>query len=200
MDPSVRDKMQAVLGDLEGQGYKPYVSESWRSKAQQHLDHLRGASTVDYGFHNVTGSKGEKQAMAMDVYNHGGAGQSSPNEFYMKLASAAKAHGLMTGIEWGLPQSNRKAIDTAIASHNYTAPIQRGWDPGHVQPSNISIGQASRGVKPFPGRPAAKAAAPTRALGTQSGLPDAVSMGGVRLPMFFDPATAPNPGPLNRWR
>ncbi len=54
----------------------------------------------------------------------------------------------MTGIQWGLPIRIRGAIEQAIATSNWSAPVKIGWDPTHVQPADLTLAEAKAGRRP----------------------------------------------------
>ena len=57
----------------------------------------------------------------------------------LKLAAAAEAEGLTTGVRWGVPQKLLGAIDDAITSADWNANVKIGWDPLHVEPAGITV-------------------------------------------------------------
>jgi hypothetical protein len=68
--------------------------------------------------------------------------------YLLKLAAAAEQQQLVTGIRWGLPAALRAAIDDAIATRQWNASVKIGWDPTHVEPTDITVAQARGGVRP----------------------------------------------------
>jgi hypothetical protein len=54
--------------------------------------------------------------------------------YLLMLAAAAEAHGLETGIRWGLPANMRQRIDRLIAAKAWTETTKVGFDPCHVEP------------------------------------------------------------------
>ena len=56
-----------VLDRMESQGFRPRIQDAWRSPADQLKAFQRGTSGVRFGFHNVTGAGGAKEALACDV-------------------------------------------------------------------------------------------------------------------------------------
>jgi hypothetical protein len=66
----------------------------------------------------------------------------------LRLAAAAEAQGLTTGIRWGLKAVLRKGIDNAIAAKDWNAPVKIGWDPSHIEPTGITPEQAAAGKRP----------------------------------------------------
>src|SRR5215213_8106713 len=65
--PAFAQKVQAVIDDLEGQGFRPRIQDAHRSVADQ-LKALKGGfSKVKFGFHNVTGANGKPESLAVDL-------------------------------------------------------------------------------------------------------------------------------------
>ena len=148
--PTMRPKIQAIINDLEGQGYKPRIQEAYRNQQAQNAALLSGHSKVRNSFHGITGPGGQPEALAVDLLNDQANVQQPSQDYLLRLASSAQGHGLMTGAQWGLPDDQRKAIQTAVANRNFDQPgIRLGWDPTHVQPVDITVEQAQRGKRPF---------------------------------------------------
>lgn len=145
--PSFATKIKAVITDLESKGLRPRIQDAYRSPADQLIAFETGHSQLKYGFHNVTGAAGKKESLAVDMLDDDHPAQEGP-EYLLHLAAAAEAQGLVTGIRWGLPPNLVAAIDTAIADKNWQAPVKVGWDPSHVQPTNITPEQAKAGKRP----------------------------------------------------
>ena len=145
--PTFGKRLKAVIADLEQQGLRPRIQDAWRSPEKQLEAFNSGLSKLRYGFHNVTGKDGKKEALAVDLLD-----DNSPNnegrEYLLRLAAAAEKQNLSTGIRWNLPQKLRDAIDTAIAAKDWKAPVKIGWDPAHVQPTGITPGEAKKGKRP----------------------------------------------------
>lgn len=148
-NPWLRAKVGAILRDLQGHGYRPRIQEAWRSPADQILACLEGRSKVRWGFHNATGKANLPDALAADIVLDD-CPYEEPREFLLKLYSSAKAHGLETGILFGLSAVNRVRLNKAVAASNWTYSGPIGWDPWHVQPtpSTLTIAQAKRGERP----------------------------------------------------
>lgn len=129
------------------QSLRPRIQDAWRSPQDQLIAFNTGHSKLKYGFHNVTGASGAKESLAVDMLDDDHPAQEG-SAYLLHLAAAAESEGLVTGIRWGLPQSLSNAIDAAIASKNWNAPVKVGWDPSHVQPTGITPGQAKAGTRP----------------------------------------------------
>jgi hypothetical protein len=145
--PSFATRIKAVITDLESKGLRPRIQDAYRSPADQLIAFETGHSQLQFGFHNVTGAGGKKESLAVDMLDDDHAANEGP-EYLLQLAAAAEAQGLVTGIRWGLTPHLAAAIDTAIANKNWQAPVKVGWDPSHVQPTNITPDQAKAGKRP----------------------------------------------------
>jgi hypothetical protein len=153
MYPAFRVRVEAVLKEMEALGYRPRIQDAWRSPSEQMQAFRLGYSQVQYGFHNVTGAKGEKEALAADILDDDRPLTAS-TEYKLHLAAAAEENGLITGIRWGLSDKYIEIIDEAIAAQNWQAPTHLGWDPMHVEVNGISIREAKAGKRPLmPGEP-----------------------------------------------
>jgi|SRR5437867_849337 hypothetical protein len=145
--PSFGNKIKAVIAALEAQGLRPRIQDAWRSPQDQLIAFNTGHSKLKYGFHNVTGASGAKEALAVDMLDDDHAAHEG-SEYLLHLAAAAESQGLVTGIRWGLPPNLSNAIDAAIANQNWKAPVKVGWDPTHAQPTGITPQQAKAGQRP----------------------------------------------------
>lgn len=147
MYPYFSVRVQAVLKELEAAGYRPRIQDAWRSPEDQLKAYRAGTSQVQFGFHNVTGANGVKEALAADILDDDHI--NDPKTHYMlHLAAAAEHNGLTTGVRWGLTDTFSKAIDTAIAAQTWTVPIHVGWDPMHVEVTGVTIPEAKKGIRP----------------------------------------------------
>jgi len=145
--PTFRKRLAAVIADLESRGLRPRIQDAWRSPADQLLAFNSGHSKLKYGFHNVTGAKGEKESLAVDLLDDDFP-LASRKSYLLNLADAAKKQGLNTGIRWGVPTALVKAIDDAIKNKTWDANVKIGWDPTHVEPIGITSTEAKAGKRP----------------------------------------------------
>jgi hypothetical protein len=145
--PSFGARIGAVIATLEGQGLRPRIQDAWRSPQDQLTAFNTGHSKLKYGFHNVTGAGGHKESLAVDMLDDDHPAQEG-SAYLLRLAAAAEANGLVTGIRWGLPSNLRDAIDVAIRNQNWTAPVKVGWDPAHIEETGITPSQAKAGQRP----------------------------------------------------
>ena len=145
--PTFRNRLKKVIAEMESAGLRPRIQDAWRSPADQLKAFKAGHSKLKYGFHNVTGPKGEKQSLAVDMIDDNNP-LNSAKSYLLQLAAAARRNGLNTGIAWGLPQNLSDAVDHAIATHAWSVNVKIGWDPTHVEPANFSVVDAKLGKRP----------------------------------------------------
>lgn len=147
--PPMRKKVSAILRDLEAHGWQPRIDSGvWRSPGEQRRKVEQGHSRVLFSFHNASTPNGRADSLAADITDERFA-WNSPKKFWLMLAASAEAHGLTTGIRWGLTKKQRAAIDSALAARDFdNSKIILGWDTAHVEPKNFSLAQAKRGERP----------------------------------------------------
>lgn len=142
-EPSFAADVGKVLRELEVQGFRPWIRESWRSPQDQERAFRSGRSEIRMGFHNVTGRKGEHRSFAVDMVERIDQTSTRP-EYAVALSRLATANGLQTGMLWGLMDFERPAVERAI--QNRSQPVDRylklGWDPSHLEPLNLSLADA----------------------------------------------------------
>lgn len=145
--PTFRTRLKNVISTLEAAGLRPRIQDAWRSPADQKKAYDSGHSKLLYGFHNVTSSTGTPESLAVDLLD-----DDSPvnpgKPYLLQLAAAAEKAGLVTGIRWGVPAKLIPGIDTAIANKDWSAPVKVGWDPTHVQPTDVTVAEAKAGKRP----------------------------------------------------
>lgn len=145
---TLRPKLQAVLDDMEGHGWQPLIDAAvHRTPAEQLALFNKGYSKTKFSFHNCTGKGNTPESLAADITD-ARHGWSSPSKFWLMLTASAEAHGLSTGIRWGLSKAERQTIDKALASRNFDAKINLGWDTAHVEVQGISLLAARLGKRP----------------------------------------------------
>ncbi len=145
--PTFRNRLAAVIADLESRGLRPRIQDAWRSPDDQLKAFNTGHSKLKYGFHNVTGKDGTKESLAVDMLDDDFP-LASRKMYLLQLEDAAKKQGLITGIRWGVPASLIPAIDQAIANKEWNKDVKIGWDPTHVQPTDITSVEAKNGKRP----------------------------------------------------
>jgi hypothetical protein len=148
MYPTFRTRVQAVIKELESQGLRPRIQESWRSPQAQMEAFRSGHSQLMYGFHNVTAANGTKEALAADIID-----DNSPLSlnlpYVIHLAAAAENNDLTTGIYWNITDASVAAIHAAVATKNWNAKLRIGWDPLHVEATGITPKEAQQGKRPY---------------------------------------------------
>ena len=145
--PTFASRVARVINRLETDGMRPRIQDAWRSPEDQRKAFETGHSKLLFGFHNVTGAGGRPEALAIDLLDDD-APLAASRQYTLKLAAAAEAEGLISGVRWGLPQKLRDAIDVAIANQDWEAPVKFGWDPLHVEPTGITVAEARAGKRP----------------------------------------------------
>jgi hypothetical protein len=141
------EALTGVIKDMEGLGFRPRIQDAWRSPEAQLAAVASGSSELRFGFHNVTGVDGRKEALAVDLLDDDAPLESS-RRYVLTLAAVARDHGLETGILWGLQRPTRERLQRAILERDFEAPGKIGWDPCHVQVTGITSAQARQGLRP----------------------------------------------------
>jgi hypothetical protein len=145
--PTFRARLEKVIQSLEASGLRPRIQDAWRSPAEQQQAFDSGYSKLRYSFHNVTAKDGTPESLAVDLLDDD-APLNPSKSYLLQLAAAAKSAGLITGIRWGVPAKLAAAIDAAIASKGWGANVKVGWDPTHVQPTDITVAEARASKRP----------------------------------------------------
>ncbi len=145
--PTFAKRVGAVLKEMERRGFRPRIQEGWRSPVDQLRAFESGHSKLKFGFHNVTGPKGEKQSLGVDVLDDNNP-LNPGRRYLLNLADCARAQGLVTGILWGLPQHLADGVDKAIQDRQFNADVKIGWDPTHIEPTGVTVSEAKDGKRP----------------------------------------------------
>jgi hypothetical protein len=132
---------------MERLGFRPRIQDAWRSPEAQMEAFTNGNSELQFGFHNVTGPHGDKEALAVDLLDDDAPLQPS-RRYVMTLAAVARDHGLKTGIMWGLQRSTQERLERAIRERDFDVQGKIGWDPCHVQVTGLTPTQARAGQRP----------------------------------------------------
>jgi hypothetical protein len=143
------EALALVINDMERLGFRPRIQTAWRSPEAQLAAFHSGNSELRFGLHNVTGTGGRQEALAVDLLDDD-APLDPSRRYLLTLAAVAGDHGLETGILWGLQRSTRERLVKAIETHDFDVPGKIGWDPCHVQVIGISPTQAKQGQRPTP--------------------------------------------------
>lgn len=145
--PVVRTQLAQVLTAMLALGYRCRIQCAWRSPEDEETAYREGHSAVAWGFHNASTPDGKPDALAADVLDDD-APLAPSRAYLLALTRVAHAHGLNTGILWGLPDNTRVAINAALATGgDWTGPL--GWDPTHLECVGISIAAARSGRRPL---------------------------------------------------
>jgi hypothetical protein len=147
LHPRFAARVAALIEELESEGWRPRIAEAWRSPAAQLAAWEAGHTRLRRGLHNLSGPDGRPEALAVDLLDDD-APSVPGRAFLLRLAAAAEAAGLRSGIRWGLPRPLARAIDTAIANREWNAPVKLGWDPAHVEAADIPVAEARAGRRP----------------------------------------------------
>lgn len=136
-DGNFRAKVEATLQTLAEKGERPKVFEAKRTEAQQREKVRKGYSKTMASYHLKRG--GDGGGMACDIAD-AKKGWNGSKRFWLLLGANCLARGMSWGGLFGLDQSQREAVKSAIdrarkagwpQSHAaYQVPI--GWDPAHV--------------------------------------------------------------------
>ena len=103
------EALTGVSRDLERLGFRPRIQEAWRSPEAQLQAVNNGNSELRFGFHNVTGADGRREALAVDLLDDDAPLE--PSRCYvLTLAAVARDHGLETGILWGIQRATRERL------------------------------------------------------------------------------------------
>src|SRR3954453_14895072 len=92
----------SVIDDLEQQGLRPRIQDAHRTIEDQLKAFKNGFSRVKFGFNNAPGATGTPEALAVDLLDDDHP-LDSRREYLIRLAATGRAHGLQTGILFGLP-------------------------------------------------------------------------------------------------
>ena len=96
LEPGTRAAVQAIIADLQSLGHDARVLETYRSEARQHMlfeQHLTQLSKV--GVHGF--------GLACDIALYVSDKYDPVGEHYVILVPLAQKHGMISGINWGLP-------------------------------------------------------------------------------------------------
>lgn len=144
--PTFARRVEAVIKDMEALGFRPRIQDAHRTIADQIIAFENGFSKTRFGFHNVTGTGGKPESLAVDLLDDDKP--LNPTRKYMiLLAGVARTHGLHSGIFF-LPAQFHKAINKAIEENNFSSAIKIGFDPTHIEATGVSIAEARAGKRP----------------------------------------------------
>lgn len=147
LDVVFAGRVAAIIRKLEKDGYRPRVQDAWRSPESQLQAFSTGHSMLRFGYHNVTGPGGEKQSLAVDLLDDDFP-LNSRSDYLLRLAAIALQHTCQTGVLWGLPPALREAVRGAIDRREWNARLKLGWDPTHIEPTDVTLEDARNGARP----------------------------------------------------
>ncbi len=145
--PTFRSRLAVVIKAMEARGYRPRIQDAYRSPEDQRAAYEAGHTKLLFGFHNVTGKNGQPEALAVAMLDDDFP-LNPRRKYLLCLAFEAQQAGLTTGVRWGLSDDMAAAIDKAIATQTWDAPVKIGWDPTHVQPLDLTVDMAKAGKRP----------------------------------------------------
>ena len=145
--PAFAGNLKAVISDMEKQGFRPRIQDAHRTIEDQLKAFKNGFSQVKFGFHNVTSAGGKPESLAVDLLDDSKPLNPS-REYLIRLAAAADARGLRTGIFFGLPVVLRAGLQQAITNLDFNPSVKIGFDPTHVEVTGITIAEAKAGKRP----------------------------------------------------
>jgi hypothetical protein len=148
LHPVFSRRVADIIAALEGLDYRPRIQDAWRSPEEQLEAFNSGNSRLRFGFHNVSGTNGEPEALAVDLLDDDFP-LNPRKDYLLHLAAAAKDVKCRTGLVWGLPRSLAEAVEAAVASGQWNAEVKIGWDPTHVEPVDVTVAQAAAGRRPY---------------------------------------------------
>ena len=119
--PPFADEVRRTIDVLEAQGFRPRIQDAFRTKEDQLKAVEKGTSKVKFGFHNVTGAGGSKEALACDVLD-----DDHPNKpgtrYLLALTLAARGQGMDTLIMMDLKKAQVAALEAVLASGDIEVP------------------------------------------------------------------------------
>ncbi len=145
--PLFADRVRAILSDLEGVGLKPRIHVAWRSPEEEMAAYKAGLTLSTRSMHGLIGRLCQPEALAVDIVEDDDPA-AIRTLFALQLAYAARAHACETGILLGLPVRLANAVDAAITRGEWNAAVKIGWNPLHVQPAGLTLGEAKAGKRP----------------------------------------------------
>lgn len=145
--PTFAKRVEAVIKDLEAEGFRPRIQDGHRSIADQLKAFNGGFSKVKFGFHNVTNGTGKKESLAVDLLDDDKPLDPS-RKYVILLAAAAQAHGLHPGSFFGLAASLKKGLQKAIEEKSFDPNVKIGFDPTHIEATGLTIAEAKAGKRP----------------------------------------------------
>lgn len=155
--PAFAVRVIRLIADLERESFRPRIQDAWRSPAAQAGNVASGTSSVRWSFHQATTPEGKPDALAVDLIDDDYPVPARDQrvwpvrfrQYLLWLAALARGYELETGIAWGLSAAERRALQTAMTTDPLTYTGEIGWDPTHVEPRDLTLAAAKRGVRPW---------------------------------------------------
>jgi peptidoglycan L-alanyl-D-glutamate endopeptidase CwlK len=144
LDPVFANRIWTLLQDLTQLGERPRLQDAWRDPKEQRRLKQAGLSEVSWSFHNACRGP-TPSALAVHVLDDRHPLNPSPR-YLIRLAHHAHGLRLQTGILWGLRGTIREATEAAVLTGNLDFRGKMGWDPLHVEPRDLTLADAKRGV------------------------------------------------------
>lgn len=139
MFPGFRARVEAILADLETEGWHPRIQTAWLAR-----EDAREKITLHHITGKGGGKGGRKEALAADIVDDDAPGA----RFWLCLAAAARRRGCQTGILRGLPEAEHGPIIAAVDAPYGDIPALLGEEPAHVAPIGLSVAEARHGKRP----------------------------------------------------
>lgn len=140
-------RLATLIAEMESLGYRPRIQQAWRSPIVELAAFKSGRSTVRWGFHCATSPEGKPEALAADVLDDD-APTAPRRDYLLRLAATGAPLHVRTGIEWGLSVPDRMRLTASIAHADWKYGGKVGWDPCHVEVSDLTIASARSGSRP----------------------------------------------------
>jgi hypothetical protein len=145
--PAFALRVEAVIKEMEDQGFRPRIQDAHRTIEAQKIAHDTGKSDVLFGFHNVTGASGKPEALAVDLLDDNRPLAPS-RQYVIRLAATAQKHALNSGIFFRLTPKRRATLRQAIEDLNFSTAVEIGFDPTHIEATGLTIAEAGAGKRP----------------------------------------------------
>lgn len=125
-----RAKVAAVMADLRNHGFKPFIVDGVRTKAEAALFAKQGKG-IKHSKHLPNKFDGKAEAVDIADEVHGW----SNRKFFLMMASSAAAHGLKSGIYFGLALKpiTKAKLAAAIKAKNWDYAGGFGNDANHLE-------------------------------------------------------------------
>lgn len=147
--PVFRNRVAVIIQRMQLRGFRPRIQEAARSPKAQLEAVKKGTSKVTFSFHNATDAQGRPSSWAVDMLD-----DDSPLDpslaYVMALAIEARKVKCRTGILFSVSTTHATILNAAISADNVAPAIKKkdiGWDPTHIEPTDLSLVDAKRGTQ-----------------------------------------------------